>query len=153
VGDSKPSLPGTDLLFLPMQLAAQALAAVRLAPEVLGQAINPGWSSVVNINSNNSAAPETERAVLTKYSYGRQLGRLIDVVELLVKDLEERQPDRSKAESVAKFRALENDIAEVKNCAAARRVDRIVADVEALSRSDDAEFRELKERLRKVLGG
>jgi hypothetical protein len=63
---------------------------------VLRQAINPGWSSVVNINSNNSAAPETERAVLTKYSYGRQLGRIAFVPDDEVQEepvVEVREPD------------------------------------------------------------
>ena len=48
----------------------------RLAPDNLAQSILQGWT--LNINSNNSAAPQTEVDVVARYSYGRQLGRIGD---------------------------------------------------------------------------
>ena len=139
-----------NLFFWPWQLAAQTW--LRLVPESLTQAINP-WNTVVNINSNNSGAPETERAVLTKYSYGRQLGRLTDVVALLVKRLENPQLPfgREDEQSLAEFKELRSDIAGMKKAALERRASRIVEDLESLRRSDPVAFGKLTERLRKLL--
>lgn len=38
-----------------------------------------------NINMANSANPGAERAILTEFSYGRQLGRILDVLTPIVK--------------------------------------------------------------------
>jgi hypothetical protein len=89
-----PISPALQLLTWPLQLAqlsAQAFQAAlpRLAPDALAQTINP-WTAVVNINSNNSTAPDTEQSVVARHSYGRQLGRMMDVVGLLVDDLQSR---------------------------------------------------------------
>lgn len=140
-----------DWLFWPWQLAAQAWTGFRVVPEALTQAINP-WNTVVNINSNNSGAPEIERAVLTKYSYGRQLGRLNDVVALLVKRLEDAKLPLSSEEerAIAEFTALEADVDRMKKAALAHRVGRVVDDLESLRRSDPAAFGKLTERLRKL---
>ena len=63
-----------------------------LAPQSLMQAINP-WTfntqgaqiGLFNINFGQTAAPETELAVLEEVgSYGKQLGRIGDVLELLM---------------------------------------------------------------------
>ncbi|HEY7241155.1 MAG TPA: hypothetical protein VH600_18420 [Burkholderiales bacterium] len=39
---------------------------------------------------NNSTAPGTEQRILARHSYGRQLWRLMDAVDLLINDLEAR---------------------------------------------------------------
>jgi hypothetical protein len=72
---------------------------VALAPEKLWQAINP-WSfynqgaqfGLINIELGQTAHPEIEQAVLDEVgSYGRQLGRIGDALEVLV-----RHFDRAK---------------------------------------------------------
>jgi hypothetical protein len=47
------------------------------ASENLAQAVLPGWNfgTIVNISEENSAAPETELAILRTQSYGRNWGR------------------------------------------------------------------------------
>ena len=47
------------------------------APENLAQAVLPGWNfgTIVNVSEENSAAPETELAILRTQSYGRNWGR------------------------------------------------------------------------------
>ena len=65
--------------------------AWRGAPDTSVQPILPGWT--LNLNSNNSSSPQTEVDVVAKHSYGRQIGRMADVLEALVveqlkKDLE-----------------------------------------------------------------
>src|SRR3954454_9923684 len=63
-----------------------------LAPEKLWQAINP-WSfynqgaqlGFVNINLGQTAHPEIEQKVLEEVgSYGKQLGRIGDALEVLI---------------------------------------------------------------------
>ncbi len=64
-----------------------------LAPQKLWQAINP-WSfyqqgaqfGLVNIDLGLTPQPQTEQAVLDQVgSYGRQLGRIGDALEVLIK--------------------------------------------------------------------
>ena len=66
---------------------------VSLAPEKLWQAINP-WSfyqqgaqfGLINIELGRTAHPEVEQAILDEVgSYGRQLGRIGDALEVLLK--------------------------------------------------------------------
>ena len=65
---------------------------VSLAPEKLWQSINP-WSfyqqgaqfGLVNIELGNTQRPDIEQAILEKVgSYGRQLGRIGDALEVLL---------------------------------------------------------------------
>lgn len=56
----------------------------RPALEVLEQPILPGWTFA--INNVNSSAPQTEAEVVAQHSYGRQLGRISDVLDLLLRD-------------------------------------------------------------------
>ncbi|MBV8687345.1 MAG: hypothetical protein JOZ90_12860 [Alphaproteobacteria bacterium] len=65
---------------------------IPLAPEKLWQAINP-WTffnqgaqlGLVNISLGQTAHPEIERKVLDEVgSYGRQLGRIGDALEVLI---------------------------------------------------------------------
>lgn len=63
-----------------------------LAPDQLWQAINPwtfmnqgGQFGLVNINLGQTSRPDIERAVLDEVgSYGRQLGRIGDALEVLI---------------------------------------------------------------------
>ena len=63
-----------------------------LAPEQLWQAINP-WTfnsqgaqfGLINIDMGATAHPETEQKILDEVgSYGRQIGRLGDALEVLI---------------------------------------------------------------------
>src|SRR4051812_4301999 len=67
---SRFSWPGID----PAEWIRTWQAAWRGGPGNLVQPILPGWT--LNINSINSTAPQTEVDVVSKHSYGRQLGRL-----------------------------------------------------------------------------
>ncbi|WP_280155240.1 hypothetical protein [Piscinibacter sp. XHJ-5] len=51
------------------------------APQALDQRFNNGWTfGNVNVTLANSRAPEVEREVVSRHSYGRQIGRLMDAV-------------------------------------------------------------------------
>lgn len=150
-----PISPALQLFTWPLQLAqlsAQAFQAAlpRLAPDALAQTINP-WTAVVNINSNNSTAPDTEQSVVARHSYGRQLGRVMDVVGLLLDDLQSRGDSPSQDERIADFRRLQADIDDIKSRAAERRLARIAADLELLQRTDEPVYRQLRAQLRDLV--
>ena len=46
------------------------------------QPILPGWT--LNIDSNNSSSPRTEGLVVSRFSYGRQLGQVNDALAAIV---------------------------------------------------------------------
>ncbi len=74
-----------------------ALTAWGVAP-AFSQPILPGWT--INVNSNNSTSPRTEGLVVSKFSYGQQLGRISDALEAIVATL----PAKTQADpAVVKF--------------------------------------------------
>lgn len=121
-------------------------AAWRLAPENLTQPILPGWS--LNINSNNSSAPQTEIDVLAKHSYGRQLGRIADALERLIVEQHGKAP---AAAPYAEFLQMKREVDKVKEAGATARVDRLRKDLELLKAKNPSEYGRLRDELRRVL--
>jgi hypothetical protein len=118
----------------------------RGAPDNLVQPILPGWT--FNINSNNSSAPQTEVDVVAKHSYGRQLGRMSDALELLI---EERHGKTPKDKRFSDFLTMKHEIDNVKQDAAARRIERIVGDLALLKAQDEEQYLRLRDALRDAL--
>jgi hypothetical protein len=90
-----------------------------LAPYKLWQAINP-WTfyqqgaqfGLVNIELGQTAHPEVEKAILDDVgSYGKQLGRIGDVLEIILKhvDLGKLSPEERDSITI-----LEGQLAEVR---------------------------------------
>jgi len=71
-----------------------------LAP-VFSQPILPGWT--INVNSYNSTSPRTEGLVVSKFSYGKQLGRIADALAAIVETLPE---ETRSTKAVKEFMAL-----------------------------------------------
>ena len=70
----------------PFDSFLRSWTGLMLAPQKLMQSFNNGWSFAnLTINSMNSSAPDTEQAIVAVESYGRQIGKLLDAVDLLVK--------------------------------------------------------------------
>jgi hypothetical protein len=115
------------------------------------QPILPGWfGSVTNITEQNSSAPETERAIVASQSYGRQLGRMMDVLDLLIA----RVPEAERQEKAfEEFDKLREEIDDIKTKAATRRLDRIAADLTALKQTKPGEYRRVVAELRELLKG
>lgn len=113
----------------------------RAAPQVLGQAILPGWTFA--INNVNSSAPQTEAAVVAQNSYGRQLGRISDVLAVLLHDRDDIRTDKG----VVDFLAMKAEIDETKTRAAGDRLDQIHADLLTLRDGDPARYRSLRAAL------
>src|SRR5262245_30265934 len=122
-------------------------AAWRWAPNNLVQPILPGWT--FNINSTNSTAPETEVAVLAKHSYGRQIGRMSDALELLIKEHHGNEP---KDEKLSKFLTMKCEIDKIKRDAAVTRVEQIIKDLALLKEHDAENYVRLSDALRKAIG-
>lgn len=97
-----------------------------LAPDQLWQAINP-WTfmnqgaqlGLVNINLGQTPHPEIEQKLLDEVgSYGRQLGRIGDALEVLIDHV--KLKDLSQAETDALL-ILKGQLAEVRKVKARER--------------------------------
>ena len=117
----------------------------------LNQSINPGWTfgNVISVTEENSSAPDTERQIVAKQSYGRQLDRVIEALAVLI---EERPEGSPAVEKLAKFMKLRQEVEDIKLQSAARRVQRITADLASLKRTNHDEFQRVATALRKALG-
>lgn len=90
-----------------------------LAPEKLWQAINP-WAfynqgaqlGFVNINLGQTPHPEIEQKILDEVgSYGRQLGRIGDALEVLIDRVDRKGLSRDEADALD---ILKGQLAEVR---------------------------------------
>jgi hypothetical protein len=127
---------------------SRALAgAMRGASQAWSQPILPGWT--FNINSNNSAAPQTEVEVLQQYSYGRQLGRISDALEALIEQLvPEAQQKKAPYEP---FMSMTKRITEMKSDAAVARIDQLRADLLLLKATHRDDYERIRQSLRRTL--
>ncbi len=92
---------------------------ISLAPDRLWQAINP-WSfynqgaqfGLINVNLGQTPRPDIEQKVLDEVgSYGRQLGRIGDALEVLIDHVSLDGLSRAEADSLA---ILKGQLAEVR---------------------------------------
>jgi hypothetical protein len=120
------------------------------APRSLTQPINPGWTfgNLISVTEQNSSAPDTERNIVAVHSYGRQLGRLIDAVTVLIADLPETKQQIPAFKQLAD---LQEEIAKIKSRSAAHRLDLFAADLEELRTTNKAEYQRVAKELRVIL--
>lgn len=118
----------------------------RGAPDTLVQPILPGWT--FNLNSNNSSSPQTEVDVLAKHSYGRQIGRISDALEALVVAQHGSKPTDQR---YADFLTMKREIDQVKEGAAAARIEQIRKDLELLRAKNPPEYERLRSALSEAL--
>jgi len=105
---------------------------------------------VINITEQNSSAPDTEREIVAAQSYGRQLGRVMDALAVLIAGLPKEKQDATAFEEFAKIR---REIDDIKAQAAVQRLDRIAADLATLKETKPEEYERLAATLRKALEG
>jgi hypothetical protein len=119
----------------PLDAFTRSWTSMALAPQKLWQSINSGWSfGNVTINESNSSAPQTEQAILAQESYGRQIGKLLDAVDLLVK----KQPDWKQTKAFEEVDNLKTKIDGVKHDLAIKRIEQLRGDLDLLRFSTDA---------------
>lgn len=100
--------------------------SVALAPEKLWQAINPmtwtqsgGQVGLINIALGQTARPDIERTVLNEVgSYGRQIGRIGDALEVLIRHFAAKDLTQEERDALA---ILMGQIAEVRKVKARKR--------------------------------
>jgi hypothetical protein len=116
------------------------------SPSTLVQPILPGWT--LNLNSNNSSAPQTEVNVVAKHSYGRQIGRISDALRVL---LLEQHPSLPKTGPLAEFMSMWEEVEKVKAESATARLEQIGSDFALLKVKNPAEYRRVRDGLREAL--
>jgi hypothetical protein len=128
------------------EMYARAMQFPSLAPQVLTQPILPGWlvGNNISVTEENSSSPETEREIVAKYSYGRQLGRVIDVLGDLIDKWPGGPPDDP---SVQRFAELRDDIEEIK----VERIVRAISDLAEMKQRNPGEYERLAPRLQEIL--
>ena len=107
-----------------------------MAPNALNQSILPGWS-LFTVNETNSSDPATEQRVLAGNSYGRQIGRMMDVMDELVK----ANPAVAKTDAGKAFEALRQEVQSAKDNAKAGRLKKLMDDLKALKAKDPQAFK------------
>jgi hypothetical protein len=125
--------------------------AISLAPQILAQPIFSGWTvagAQLTVNHGNSSAPEVEAEVVQRHSYGRQLGRLADALEVLIR---ERGDGVSANPSFKDFLQLKQEIDLIKRDASADRISRLRADLAMFRLARPDEYRRLRDELRRAL--
>ncbi|MGH3426506.1 MAG: hypothetical protein ACRDQZ_02850 [Mycobacteriales bacterium] len=114
------------------------------------QDISPSFG-LVNINATSSGNPELEKRIVTQVAgYGRQLGKLVEAVDVLVRQQSRQGLDEADIDALEQLHKLAERIAEVKEEATLDQVNRIVSDVRALSRDPEANA-EAIQRVREAL--
>lgn len=106
---------------------------------------------LVNINETRSGDPGLERRIITEVaSYGRQLGWLLEAVDVLARQQSRRDLDEADINALDQLAELAERVAAVKEQKALDHVDRIVSEVRALSRDPDANAEAIR-RVREAL--
>jgi hypothetical protein len=125
---------GSGILTRGLSMWRQSMGTMQLAlaPEKLWQAINP-WSfynqgaqiGLVNIEIGQTAHPEIEQAVLDEVgSYGRQLGRIGDALEVLVRHVDRAKLTREEDDALS---ILMGQLAAVRKVKARERATQAIA--------------------------
>jgi hypothetical protein len=129
--------------FWPLAAARNWSALMNLAPQNLNQPITLG--GIVNITENNSSAPDTEREVLAHHSYGRQLGRIIDALSVVIQEtLPKDQLTKAQRDCVDDFTTMSGEIRAIKEHEALKRVERIARDLAFLKDKHPDEYRKVQ---------
>ena len=128
------------------QVYSQAAPLPSLAPQALSQPILPGWlfANSINVTEENSSSPQTERDIVTRYSYGRQLGRIVDVLGELIERWPGGVPDDP---SVQRFAELRDDIETIKT----QGIIRAVSELAEMKQRNPDEYARLAPKLREIL--
>jgi hypothetical protein len=121
-------------------LSAWGLAADAGRPAGFTQPILPGWTigNSIVVNEANSSSPQTEQSIVAAQSYGRQLGRILDALAVLI---EERPAGSPPNEALLKLLALHKQIDAIKVQVEASRIDRLKTDLARLRQSDPKQYR------------
>ena len=113
-----------------------------LAPQNLNQPINPGWNfgTSITINEVNSSDPQIEKEIVAAESYGRQLGRVLDALNVLIG---ERPKGGQTPEALQDFAKMYDRIEGIKEAERGKQQDRLAQALKRLQEDDPQAFREV----------
>jgi hypothetical protein len=89
------------------------------------------------VNETNSTNPSAEREIVSKESYGRQLGRISDALDSLIGQL--RTVDKTE-KPIAEFLQLKKRIDTIKHESESARFEHVLADLRYLNEHDKPKF-------------
>lgn len=116
-----------------------------IAPSIGGQL------GLLNINATRSGDPALEQRIITQVaSYGRQLGWLIEAVEVLARRQSRRGLSDADIHTLDQLHELAERVEAAKEQAAREHIERIVSEVQALSRDPQANAEAIR-RVREAL--
>ncbi len=120
-----------------------------LAPTSLNQPIQPGWifANAVTVDQSNSSAPEVERAIVAKESYGRQLGCVIAALNGLI----EARPAAERTREMKDLLELAARIEKIKRESVEQRLENVESWLADLKARDAETYRTVTKRLRASL--
>jgi len=104
-------------------------------------------SQSVIVNVENSSNPELESQIFERHSAGRQLGRITDVLAVVLDALAGNAALTlpAAATAIGNFREMQNQIASIKK---ERAPEHFIAELEALRLEDPAAYSAVVTRLR-----
>jgi hypothetical protein len=145
-------------------MAARDLTgAFSLAPKYLSQMIDPlfwlpsgtGQIGFINISGAASSKPEVEADIIENVAtYGRQLGRMSDVLDAILSDLNARTWRGDAKKAVDAFEEMNANIAAVKARYLAPtqdNVDKLIDGINSIKHTRPDEYERLRNELRKKL--
>lgn len=135
----------TSTAFDPGALLQQWRSMAQWVPQNLVQPILPGWT--LNVNAFNSSAPQTEAEIVQKHSYGRQLGRITEALEVLVQAHDPARKERRFAD----FREMVDQIDTIKATSAKARIEQLLKDLDVLKVLDRNAHDALRAELERTL--
>jgi hypothetical protein len=107
----------------------------------------------ININGTRAGDVQLEQRITEQVaSYGRQLGWVVDALEVLIRTDRPADLTPDDAAALDQVRNLRAEVARAKEEVARDRIDRLVADIQALRRDPERNRDELQ-RLRRAVEG
>jgi hypothetical protein len=161
---SKPELPGPDVWTNdPTAWCTAWLRAWGLRAPLSGDVSQDIDASLlrsvgdqlgfININTSQSSDPELERHIVTEVAgYGRQLGRILDALDVLVRHDRHEKLSAAERRALDDVKALHAEITAAKARYAGGRVDRLVEEIRAVRQDPDSDGDVLR-RLQDALDG
>jgi hypothetical protein len=128
------------------EIYARSIPFPSLAPQTLTQPILPGWlfANNISVTEQNSSSPETEREVVASYSYGRQLGYIIDVLAELIEKWPGGMPHDA---AIERFTKLRENVETIKS----RQINQAISVLADMKQRNRDEYDRLAPRLQEIL--
>src|SRR6188472_1839726 len=107
----------------------------------------------ININTTGAGDAQLERRIVEQVaSYGRQLGRVLDAVDVLIRHRIAGELPPEDRRALERLQSLRSEIMAAKERVALERVDRLIADIHALRQDPQGNHAALQ-RVREALQG